>query len=190
MTDRFTGQAQFQVEWSLFLANPPPPTSTRQAGLYLQWADARMLKTALAAGYCGLRDCSSAVLFQTTGTCVFLQLSCNISDNWCQSSPCTSPDGSYCMEEKRNALRTGDESGIPIFVPECREDGGYKQVQCHKGNNPQPPTTYTHILIPTHKRRFTKILYRYWLLLVCHRGRKTSTRIICSTFKGFMFHSI
>ena len=71
MTDRFTGQAQFQVEWSLFLANPPPPTSTRQAGLYLQWADARMLKTALAAGYCGLHDCSSAVLFQTTGASVF-----------------------------------------------------------------------------------------------------------------------
>lgn len=42
-------------------------------------------------------------------------------------------DGSYCLEEKRNALRTGDESGIPIFVPECREDGGYKQVQCHQG---------------------------------------------------------
>ena len=52
MTDRFTGQAQFQVEWSLFLANPPPPTSTRQAGLYLQWADARMLKTALAIVGC------------------------------------------------------------------------------------------------------------------------------------------
>ena len=91
------------------------------------------------------------------------------------------------MEEKRNALRTGDESGIPIFVPECREDGGYKQVQCHKGNNPQPPTTHTHTLTPTDKRRFTKILFRYWLLLVCHRGRKTSTRIICSTFKGFIF---
>ena len=138
MTDRFTGQAQFQVEWSLFLANPPPPTSTRQAGLYLQWADARMLKTALAAGYCGLRDCSSAVLFQTTGAS--------------RSSPCTSPDGSYCMEEKRNALRTGDESGIPIFVPECREDGGYKQVQCHKGNNPQPPTTHTHPTSHTQKK--------------------------------------
>ena len=65
----------------------------------------------------GLRDRSSRI----------------ISDS---CSPCTaSPDGSFCTEEKRNALRTGDESGIPIFVPECREDGGYKQVQCHKGNN-------------------------------------------------------
>jgi len=37
------------------------------------------------------------------------------------------------LEEKRSALKTGDESGIPIFVPTCNEDGSYKQVQCHKG---------------------------------------------------------
>jgi len=42
-------------------------------------------------------------------------------------------DGSRCLEEKRSALKTGDESGIPIFVPTCNEDGSYKQVQCHKG---------------------------------------------------------
>ena len=27
----------------------------------------------------------------------------------------------------------GAESGIPVFVPSCGEDGGYKQIQCHQG---------------------------------------------------------
>lgn len=118
-------------------------------------ADARILKTAFSLpGYHGLRDCNSRI----------------ISDS---CSPCTaSPDGSFCMEEKRNALRTGDESGIPIFVPECREDGGYKQVQCHKGKN------------LTHKTE-EPIHSRHWLLLVCHRGGEASARILCSTLKGF-----
>ena len=31
------------------------------------------------------------------------------------------------------AMRAGNESGIPIFVPSCDEEGGYRQVQCHEG---------------------------------------------------------
>ena len=28
-----------------------------------------------------------------------------------------------CLEERRQALKTSNESGVPIFVPVCREDG-------------------------------------------------------------------
>ena len=116
----------------------------------------------------GLRDRSSRI----------------ISDS---CSPCTaSPDGSFCTEEKRNALRTGDESGIPIFVPECREDGGYKQVQCHKGNNLIPTHSHTHLSPTTNEVKYPSFS-RHWLLLVRHRGGKTSARIICSTFKGLIW---
>ena len=55
------------------------------------------------------------------------------------------PDGSPCIEEKRVAVRAGDESGIPIFVPECREDGGYKQVQCHKGDHSRNSLKHTSV---------------------------------------------
>ena len=27
----------------------------------------------------------------------------------------------------------GNESGIPVFIPSCNENGSYKQVQCHEG---------------------------------------------------------
>lgn len=30
-------------------------------------------------------------------------------------------------------MKTSNESGIPIFVPECQADGNYVEVQCHKG---------------------------------------------------------
>ena len=42
-------------------------------------------------------------------------------------------EGSRCFQEKRAALKAGNESGIPIFVPSCGDDGNYRQVQCHKG---------------------------------------------------------
>ena len=32
-------------------------------------------------------------------------------------------------------MKAGNESGIPIFVPSCDDQGGYKQVQCHEGDN-------------------------------------------------------
>ena len=38
-----------------------------------------------------------------------------------------------CAAEKQRALVAGSESGIPVFVPSCREDGSYKQIQCHEG---------------------------------------------------------
>ena len=44
-------------------------------------------------------------------------------------------DGSRCFQEKRAALKAGNESGIPIFVPSCGDDGNYRQVQCHKGQS-------------------------------------------------------
>jgi hypothetical protein len=38
-----------------------------------------------------------------------------------------------CLEERLLALKTSNESGIPVFVPVCREDGTYVDVQCHYG---------------------------------------------------------
>ena len=38
-----------------------------------------------------------------------------------------------CLEERLIALKTSNESGIPVFVPVCREDGRYVEVQCHYG---------------------------------------------------------
>jgi len=75
--------------------------------------------------------------------------------------PCYSEaDGSRCFEDKSSALRTGDESGIPIFVPECNTDGSYKQVQCHKGTGycwcvnqdgkPVPGSSVQHNKPPCH----------------------------------------
>jgi len=46
--------------------------------------------------------------------------------------PCTQ-DNNRCFEERRLAMKTSNESGIPIFVPECQADGNYVEVQCHKG---------------------------------------------------------
>ena len=43
-------------------------------------------------------------------------------------------DGLRCQEEKRTAEVAGSQSGIPIFVPDCNQDGSFKQVQCHTGN--------------------------------------------------------
>lgn len=75
--------------------------------------------------------------------------------------PCYSEaDGSRCFEDKRSALKTGDESGIPIFVPECNKDGSYKQIQCHKGTGycwcvnqdgkPLPGSSVKHNQPPCH----------------------------------------
>ncbi len=36
-----------------------------------------------------------------------------------------------CEEERWLALATKNESGIPMFVPVCKEDGSYADVQCH-----------------------------------------------------------
>ena len=46
----------------------------------------------------------------------------------------TSPDYSRrCESEREQALQSSAESGIPIFVPVCKEDGSYVDVQCHYG---------------------------------------------------------
>ena len=46
---------------------------------------------------------------------------------------CLISDGSRCLEERDRAMVAGNESGIPVFIPSCNENGGYKQVQCHEG---------------------------------------------------------
>ena len=38
-----------------------------------------------------------------------------------------------CLEERKQALKTSNESGIPIFVPVCKENGQYVDIQCHQG---------------------------------------------------------
>jgi hypothetical protein len=43
------------------------------------------------------------------------------------------PGETRCLEERLLALKTSNESGIPVFVPVCREDGSYVDVQCHYG---------------------------------------------------------
>ena len=44
-------------------------------------------------------------------------------------------EGGRCLAEQRQARKTSSESGIPIFMPECTDDGNYKQVQCHQGES-------------------------------------------------------
>ncbi|TRY78327.1 hypothetical protein TCAL_15354, partial [Tigriopus californicus] len=36
-----------------------------------------------------------------------------------------------CVEERSQALKNSNASGIPMFVPVCHEDGSYAEVQCH-----------------------------------------------------------
>ena len=38
-----------------------------------------------------------------------------------------------CLEERDQALKASNSSGIPIFVPVCHSDGSYVDVQCHYG---------------------------------------------------------
>lgn len=38
-----------------------------------------------------------------------------------------------CEEQRKQALKTSNETGIPIFVPVCHEDGSYVSVQCYYG---------------------------------------------------------
>ncbi len=40
-------------------------------------------------------------------------------------------DENRCEEERAHAMKTSEESGFPIFVPVCRPDGSYVEVQCH-----------------------------------------------------------
>jgi len=83
-------------------------------------------------------------------------------------------DGSRCLEEKRSALKTGDESGIPIFVPTCNEDGSYKQVQCHKGTGYCWCVTETGKPVPGSSVRNSKPLCH--LLHVTGRFRRGKLR--------------
>ena len=39
----------------------------------------------------------------------------------------------HCLQERLRALKTTNETGIPIFVPVCRSDGSYVEVQCFYG---------------------------------------------------------
>jgi hypothetical protein len=43
------------------------------------------------------------------------------------------PDEHRCLEHRADAFKTSNESGIPIFIPVCRADGRYVEVQCHYG---------------------------------------------------------
>lgn len=38
-----------------------------------------------------------------------------------------------CLDERSQALRNSNASGIPMFVPVCHDDGSYAEVQCHYG---------------------------------------------------------
>ena len=38
-----------------------------------------------------------------------------------------------CLQQRQNALKTTNETGIPIFVPVCKQDGSYVEVQCYYG---------------------------------------------------------
>ena len=47
--------------------------------------------------------------------------------------PLFNSDEFRCLEEREQALKTSNESGIPIFVPVCKENGQYVDIQCHQG---------------------------------------------------------
>ena len=51
------------------------------------------------------------------------------------------------------------------------------------------PCTYLHHQRQTLATLSSPLYSRYWLLLVCHGGGKTSARVISSAFKGFIFSS-
>ena len=90
---------------------------------------------------CGLQSaiCSGTkVKFKHRGPCLvqegnrYLKLS-SIATFSRQMKSLFSSGGARCAEEKQRALAAGAESGIPVFVPSCDEEGGYQQIQCHHG---------------------------------------------------------
>lgn len=42
-------------------------------------------------------------------------------------------DEQNCEQQRLKALKTSNETGIPVFVPVCQPDGSYVQVQCFYG---------------------------------------------------------
>ena len=38
-----------------------------------------------------------------------------------------------CLKQRENALKTSNQTGIPVFVPVCQDDGSYVEVQCFYG---------------------------------------------------------
>lgn len=42
-------------------------------------------------------------------------------------------DVENCQQQRLKALKTSNETGIPVFVPVCQSDGSYVQVQCFYG---------------------------------------------------------
>ena len=38
-----------------------------------------------------------------------------------------------CFKQRQRALKTSNETGIPVFVPVCRDDGSFVEVQCFYG---------------------------------------------------------
>ncbi len=42
-------------------------------------------------------------------------------------------DSENCIIQREKALKTSNETGIPVFVPVCHEDGSFVDVQCFYG---------------------------------------------------------
>ena len=38
-----------------------------------------------------------------------------------------------CLEQRRKSQETSKETGIPVFVPVCKDDGSFVEVQCFYG---------------------------------------------------------
>ena len=51
----------------------------------------------------------------------------------CLTFPAPQVEEGLCLQQRLNALKTTNETGIPIFVPVCKSDGSYVEVQCYYG---------------------------------------------------------
>ncbi len=38
--------------------------------------------------------------------------------------------GNKCFEQREQAEKTGNETGIPVFIPACNPDGSFMEIQC------------------------------------------------------------
>ncbi len=46
-----------------------------------------------------------------------------------------SDGGSKCLEERQQALETARQPSSGVYIPKCKGDGTYAEVQCHKATN-------------------------------------------------------
>ena len=42
-------------------------------------------------------------------------------------------DAQNCFHQRQKSLKTSNETGIPVFVPVCKDDGSFVEVQCFYG---------------------------------------------------------